>query len=838
MKAGHDFLKSELGYRPTIGWHIDPFGHHSASAALFAEMGFNAWFFARMDHSDKDKRLANKELEWLWRPFNESLGARAEIFTHMMYNHYSAPPGFSFDERSNDSPIIDDKRLETYNIEERAAQLHDYLMHLSEHYRSNHLLVPFGDDFNYMNAQMYFYNLDKLIEYMNKHYSDVNLFYSTPYEYVDAVHRADIQWPTKYDDLFPYSDGWDDYWTGYFTSRATLKGYVREASRDLNSQSVFLALDALAHGKQTFAAFEGLFNQMGVLQHHDAVAGTEKQHVAFDYAKTLTEALVDERQQFLDSYKRVAKSPLGGLALCKAHNSTYADCPTAALDDPAVSEIYLEVVNESNDRDTIAKIPIPHASIALFDDDGSEVDADIICARGGDRDCYMYFPVQARLWTRLGYTLRKTVASRAVVPTQNSGVLDAGSLTLAVTSIDGDVRLEIAKHGAAPEAVLMNYLYYKSYQEDEGQRSGAYIFRPSEPDQKPERFNSFTSYDAFQGKHVAQLRLYGDQVVASITGNALTDFVDIETQLLGIPLSKQGQEVVLHLSFAKIANGGVFYTDSMGLEMQKRVLNYRPTWALNVTQPVAGNYYPVAHGVTIRDAAMTLEVLNDRNQGASSLQDGAIEFMVQRRTYRDDSRGVGEALNETDPHSLGGRGLGVTTRHLLRFYNNTESHSVRQDARWMQRELDVPLIYVFGTSKSRFALHGRLFGGATDGFGLPDCVKAVFLPEKDGSLFARFENILDLLTNSQAATIDVRAVAEFIAEATNRKLETVFEVSNSGLFNMIEMSRVKLKWKGLDYTTPNPDYSSDPSKVELTPQRIRSFVFKFSQNANEYLTSC
>ena len=42
MKAGHDFLKAELDFKPTIGWHIDTFGHHSATAALFAEMGFNA----------------------------------------------------------------------------------------------------------------------------------------------------------------------------------------------------------------------------------------------------------------------------------------------------------------------------------------------------------------------------------------------------------------------------------------------------------------------------------------------------------------------------------------------------------------------------------------------------------------------------------------------------------------------------------------------------------------------------------------------------------------------------------------------------------------------------
>ena len=103
-------------------------------------------------------------------------------------------------------PIVDDKRLENYNIEERAQTLHDYIIHQADHFRHDHVLLPFGDDFNYMNAQLYFFNLDKLIKYVNEHYKDVNLFYSTPYEYVDALYKLDIKWPTKYDDLFPYSD--------------------------------------------------------------------------------------------------------------------------------------------------------------------------------------------------------------------------------------------------------------------------------------------------------------------------------------------------------------------------------------------------------------------------------------------------------------------------------------------------------------------------------------------------------------------------------------------------------------------------------------------------------
>lgn len=34
--------------------------------------------------------------------------------------------------------------------------------------------------------------------------------------------------------------------------------------------------------------------------------------------------------------------------------------------------------------------------------------------------------------------------------------------------------------------------------------------------------------------------------------------------------------------------------------MQERKLNYRPTWDLNVTEPVSGNYYPLTAAIAIK----------------------------------------------------------------------------------------------------------------------------------------------------------------------------------------------------------------------------------------------
>jgi len=50
MTVGHKFLKDTFNITPTIGWHIDPFGHQASSAALFSQMGFNAFFFSRIDY--------------------------------------------------------------------------------------------------------------------------------------------------------------------------------------------------------------------------------------------------------------------------------------------------------------------------------------------------------------------------------------------------------------------------------------------------------------------------------------------------------------------------------------------------------------------------------------------------------------------------------------------------------------------------------------------------------------------------------------------------------------------------------------------------------------------
>jgi len=68
MHMGHSFLYKEFGIRPQIGWMIDAFGHSETNAALFADFGFEALFFSRMNGHQRQQFQKEKKSTFLWEP--------------------------------------------------------------------------------------------------------------------------------------------------------------------------------------------------------------------------------------------------------------------------------------------------------------------------------------------------------------------------------------------------------------------------------------------------------------------------------------------------------------------------------------------------------------------------------------------------------------------------------------------------------------------------------------------------------------------------------------------------------------------------------------------------
>ena len=177
---------------------------------------------------------------------------------------------------------------------ENAQKLMAVIDERARHYRTDEILVLFGDDFQYMQADQNFAQMDNMIEYMNsKHGNKYNFMYSTPSQYIDAVNKYNVTWPTKYDDGFPYSDKANSYWTGYFTSRPNFKQYVRRASQSFRASGSLFAQRVIAHDlrekelNDIILANYALQDPLAIAQHHDAVSGTSREGVVADYEKRL-----------------------------------------------------------------------------------------------------------------------------------------------------------------------------------------------------------------------------------------------------------------------------------------------------------------------------------------------------------------------------------------------------------------------------------------------------------------------------------------------------------------------------------------------------------------------
>ena len=159
---------------------------------------------------------------------------------------------------------------------------------------------------------MWYKNVDKLIKFINDRPEyGVKVMYSTPSKYIKAIQAEGNKYPTKTDDFFPYADYQHAYWTGYFVSRVAVKGFVRDFGRWIQATRKHISEIKMrgdsptitSEGKELEAKIWDMETSMGILQHHDAVSGTEKQKVADDYIATALRTIT----KFQPLYRKVMK---------------------------------------------------------------------------------------------------------------------------------------------------------------------------------------------------------------------------------------------------------------------------------------------------------------------------------------------------------------------------------------------------------------------------------------------------------------------------------------------------------------------------------------------------
>ncbi|XP_057437603.1 probable alpha-mannosidase At5g13980 [Lotus japonicus] len=868
---GHRFLKQEFGLTPRIGWQIDPFGHSAVQAYLLgAEVGFDSFFFGRIDYQDRAKRKKEKSLEVIWQG-SKSLGSSAQIFAGAFPENYEPPPGGFYFEVNDNSPIVQDNMdLFDYNVQDRVNDFVAAALSQANITRTNHIMWTMGTDFKYQYAHTWYRQLDKLIHYVNQD-GRVNALYSTPSIYTDAKYATNESWPTKTDDFFPYADRANGYWTGYFTSRPAVKRYVRLMSGYyLAARQLEFFRGRMKSGPNT----DSLADALAIAQHHDAVTGTEKQHVANDYSKRLSIGYKEAEELVSSSLASLVEStlltrsqnPVTKFQQCPLLNISY--CPASEVDLAQGKSLVIVVYNSLGwRRNEVIQIPVINGDVTVHDSNGTQVESQLLPQAEVYADLRNYYvkaylgqtpPKTPKYWLAfsvsvppLGFstytvsTSKKTGSTRSLVYTYQSGEksryeVGQGNLKLTFSTDQEKYNNYVNMRNLVDEQVDLSYLYYSGYNgtdQKDPQNSGAYIFRPNGT--YPINHKGQVPVTVLRGPILDEVHQQINPWIYQITRlQKGSEHVEVEFIVGPIPIEDGiGKEVATQISTSMETNK-VFYTDSNGRDFIKRIRDYRTDWELEVNQPIAGNYYPINLGIYMKDNKTEFSVLVDRAIGGSSLQDGQIELMVHRRLLLDDSRGVAEALNETDCVADDCRGLTVQGKYYYRI------DPLGEGAKWRRtfgQEIYSPLLLAFAEKDDKddwINTHVTTFSGVDSSYTLPENIVILTLQElENGTVLLRLAHLYEI---EEDKDFSVMTNVELKKIFPGKKIKEVKEMNLSANQERTEMEKKRLVWKvegssGNEHVSRGGPVDPKELNVELAPMEIRTFIIYFDDVPNHLL---
>lgn len=400
---------------------------------------------------------------------------------------------------------------------------------------------------------------------------------------------------------------------------------------------------------------------MGVMQHHDAITGTEKEHVAADYSRMLNLAITACGANTKSSLNQFATGKAPEPPKMNAHSNSTPDYWDFKFQSCLNLNISLCDVSENADQFIVTvynplahatyqyvRVPVGGQKYEVQDYRNIVVPSQLVPISNGVKslgfrqsNAEFELVFQATEVPALGY--KSYFVSRIMneftpevlpIPSRQKRKPQPVVIGNEFLNISFDVNgllSEITIDGATSK-LSQNFLFYQgavgNNEVFENRSSGAYIFRP-DPQAKEKLITKEAKIEVVRGDQVDEVhQVFNDWISQVVRIYKTEQFVEFEWLVGPVPIDDNvGKEIVSRF-YTVMKTDGVFYTDSNGREMLKRKRNHRETWKLNLKEPVAGNYYPVTTKIAIEDDVHRLAILNDRAQGGSSLFDGTVELMV------------------------------------------------------------------------------------------------------------------------------------------------------------------------------------------------------------------
>uniref|UniRef100_A0A673XH22 mannosyl-oligosaccharide 1,3-1,6-alpha-mannosidase n=1 Tax=Salmo trutta TaxID=8032 RepID=A0A673XH22_SALTR len=644
LLEGHQWLERNLGVKPQTGWAVDPFGHSPTNAYLLKQAGLANMLIQRVHYSVKKHFSSQKTLEFFWRQ-NWDPASSTDILCHMMpFYSYDVPhtcgpdpkiccqfdfkrlPGgrVSCPWRVPPQPITDG------NVQQRVQMLLDQYRKKSKLFRTKVVMVPLGDDFRYTDAlewDQQFQNYQKLFDYMNSHPElHVKAQFGTITDYFNALRKSAIDpghtgpsLPVVSGDFFTYADRDDHYWSGYFTSRPFYKHMDRVLESHLRAAEIIYSLtlaNIRTSGKRNdFPAVENYRlltearRNLGLFQHHDAIAGTGKDFVVIDYG-TRSVVIYNPTEQDRTSVVTVyVNTP--HVRVVTDHGRPVPAQISAVWDEPTTA---------STELSFIAQVPALGLGVYQLGK----------AARGGAETAeYVFFRQSGELSVNVKhFTVNIPQDASTPLSIHNPHLQVWSSHTTGLME-----RLKLKEDGSEHQ-VKVEFAWYGTTSNRD--KSGAYLFLPDgvakvySPARPPvirvTKGSVFSEITTTFDHVTHTLRLYH---VQGVEGQAveICNSVDIRGEF--------NREITMRLT-SDVDSKDRFFTDLNGFQIQPRKTMAK--------LPLQANFYPMTSMAYLQDPGTRLTLLTAQSLGSASLKSGQLEVIMDRRLNQDDNRGLGQGV--------------------------------------------------------------------------------------------------------------------------------------------------------------------------------------------------
>ena len=683
MRIGLKFLKEEFNITPKIGWFIDPFGHSSATSHILSQMNFEKIVLTRIDYLEKQYRIDNHNLEFIYDPF----GLGQNIFTHISYHHYNP--------RKILRHYPGDKKIEL-NDEELKDVCEKYYQEMLEErvgYRTNNILLYYGEDFAFNEADINYENIEMIMNYVNNNMKGkMKMIYSTPTQYFDSVLKSGVNFEKHSNyDFFPYADNSHCYWTGYFSSRANLKGLIKQLGLYINMTDRLLFeifMDEENKNKNNKKIIEKAIEcvyfareKLGVLQHHDAVTGTSKEKTNKDY-ENMAIIGVEKLKKYINLLMNILGGEFPFEISCGYEEEILVENGIEnnfILINPNLCgghffNFRLNILKNENFNSY--EYNIKEGENIIFGNNIAFNDIDT---------GLKYSSIQ------FNKILEKRILTSSLSISKTDKIIEKNYFCNLK-----DEKININNGALIFDCINLKFIrdtkefslshgYYTSYdgsnsgiRPEKSNPDGAYIFAPCENElQTYESIDKNKSFYQQNDIFTSIVLRYPNSYLIIIIQNYNLNNIYTESIFDPIPRkTDKGFNYLLVLdsninNINKEYNQPQIFTDSQGINMMQRIKDTRPNYKYELTEKVSSNFYPitaVASLYDIENKKNKISIYSDRAQSAGVVNKGQIQLICQRFSIVDDWKGVGEGLYE---NSSMNRFFPV--KHLISFENKNYS---------------------------------------------------------------------------------------------------------------------------------------------------------------------